>query len=151
MRRKLITGFAVATAAVFAAAPAGASTLATAGDTHPAGESHPVYVAANGKAASSAAVKPSAALVSQDSSLRLSGMNWATWSDRATGTGIATVNLCDPDCATGKAATIPVAVTLSAPHQVCGREFYTQMQLAFTGTVPSGLPQTTSVPVAPFC
>jgi hypothetical protein len=145
MRRKLITGSFVAIAAVAAAVPFGV-TLSASADS-----GHTVYLAANGKAASSAAVQPAAAPISQDSSLALSGMNWSSWGDRATGTGTATVNLCDPDCATGKAVKAPVTVTLSAPQQVCGREFYTQMQLAFTGQVPAGLPSTTSVPVAPFC
>jgi hypothetical protein len=144
MRRKLVIGSFVAIAAV-AAVPFG-SVLSASADG-----SHPVYLAANGKAASSAAVKPGAAPVSQDSSLALSGMNWTSWADSATGTGIAIVNLCDPNCATGTPAKIPVTVTLSAPQQVCGRDFYTEMRLAFTGTMPGGLPSITTVPVAPFC
>jgi len=145
MRRKLITGTILATAAVIAAAPLGSALSASADDDHR------VYLAANGKTASSAAVEPSIAPISQDSSLALSGLNWTSWAKRATGTGIATINLCDPDCATGTATRIPVAVTLSDPQQVCGNEFYTRMHLAFTGAVPSGLPSTTSVPIAPFC
>lgn len=145
MRRKLFTGSVVALAAVFAAVPLSSALSASAGG----GQDY--YLAANGKAASSAAEKPSSASISQDSSLALSGMTWTSWADSATGTGTATINLCDPNCAAGTAARIPVTVTLSAPQQVCGREFYTQMQLAFTGAVPAGLPHTTSVPVAPFC
>lgn len=145
MSRKLITGSFVAIAAVVAAVPFGSALSASADD------GQPTYLAANGKAASSAAVAPSAAPVSRDSSLALSGLHWTSWADQAAGTGTATVNLCDPDCATGKALTTPVTVTLSAPQQVCGHEFYTQMQLTFTGAVPAGVPSTTSVPVAPFC
>jgi hypothetical protein len=145
MRPKMITGSIVGIATVIAAVPSGSALSA------PADDDHHVYLAANGKAASSAAVEPRTAPVSQDSSLALSGMSWTSWADRATGTGTATVNLCDPDCATGTAAKFPVTVTLSAPQQMCGREFYTQMHLVFTGPVPSGLPSSTSVPVAPFC
>lgn len=145
MRRKMITGSIVAIAAVVAAVPFGSALWASADG------GHRVYLAANGKAAASAAVEPRTAPVSQDSSLALSGMRWTSWAERATGTGTATVNLCDPNCATGTAAEIPVTVTLSTPRQMCGREFYTEMQLAFTGPVPAGLPSTTSVPVAPFC
>jgi len=143
MRRKLITGsIAIAAAAVVAL---GGSALSASAD------GNDVYLAANGKAASSAAVKPKTAPISRDSSLSLSGMNWTSWADNATGTGTATINLCDPNCATGTSVHIPVTVTLSAPSQVCGREFYTMMQLAFDGAVPAGLPSKTSVPVAPFC
>jgi len=145
MRRKMITGSIVVIAAAIAAVPLGSALSASADD------SHRVYLAANGKAASSAAVKPRTAPISRDSSLALSGMSWTSWADRATGTGTATINLCDPDCATGTATKIPVTVTLSAPQQMCGREFYTQMHLAFPGPLPGGLPSTTSVPVAPFC
>jgi hypothetical protein len=145
MRRKLITGSILTIAAVVAAAPAGSALSASAEN------GHRVYLAANGKAASSAAVEPGSAPVSRDSSLALSGMTWASWADRATGTGTATVNLCDPDCATGTAVKVPVTVTLSAPQEMCGREFYTDMRLAFTGPLPDGLPAATSVPVAPFC
>jgi hypothetical protein len=145
MRRKLVTGSVVAIAAAVAVIPAGSALVAAAAD------GHRIYLAANGKVASSAAVKPVSAPISQDSSLALSGMTWTSWAERATGSGTATVNLCDPDCATGKAATIPVTVTLSTPQQVCGRDFYTQMQLTFTGAVPAGVPATTSLRVTPFC
>jgi hypothetical protein len=59
--------------------------------------------------------------------------------------------LCDPDCATDTAAKIPVIVVLSAPREMRGHAFYTEMRLAFTGPVPGGPPSTTSVAVAPFC
>ncbi|WP_027344623.1 hypothetical protein [Hamadaea tsunoensis] len=143
MRRKLIIG-STAIAAVVVGLTASALPASAAGNTG-------AFLAANGKTASSAAVKPQVAPVSRDSSLRLSDMTWATWSKTATGTGVATINLCDPDCAHGKAADIPVNVTLATPQHVCGGEFYTEMKLAFTATPPAGLPQTTSVPVAPTC
>lgn len=145
MSRKLITGSFVAIAAVVAAVPFGSALSASAED------GQTIYLAANGKAASSAAVEPTAAPVSRDSSLALSDLRWDSWADQASGRGTATVNLCDPDCATGKSMTTPVTVTLSEPKEVCGRPFYTQMQLTFTGAVPAGVPSTTSVPIAPFC
>jgi hypothetical protein len=145
MRREVIRGSAVTMMAVVAAVPLW-SALPAAADN---GQS--VYLAANGKAGSSAAVQPATAPISRDSSLSLSGLSWTSWGDRAAGSGVATVNLCDPDCATGKSVTTPVTVALSNPQSVCGRDFYTEMQLTFTGAVPDGLPHTTSVPVAPFC
>jgi hypothetical protein len=110
-----------------------------------------VYLAANGANPRSAAVAPRDAPISVDSSLFLTDMTWAWASTRATGTGTATVNLCDPDCAAGNDVKVPVAITLSDPQSVCGREFFTTMQLTITGRVPAGLVRSTSMPVAPFC
>lgn len=111
----------------------------------------PVYLATNGANPAAAAVAPRAAAISVDSSLSLDQMTWQHWGTRAAGTGTATINLCDPYCAAGKLAKIPVTVALSDPQQVCGREFFTTMQLTLTGPVPSGLGRSTTVPVEPFC
>jgi hypothetical protein len=110
-----------------------------------------IYLSANGAQASSAAVRPHTAPISRDSSLALSEMSWTSWGDRANGTGIATINLCDPYCAAGKYVNVPVAVELTAPRSVCGRDFYTDMRLTLDGEVPAGLTRTTSVPVEPIC
>ncbi|HEY2794181.1 MAG TPA: hypothetical protein VGJ28_17580, partial [Micromonosporaceae bacterium] len=80
-----------------------------------------------------------------------SNMNWSQWNERATGTGTAELNLCTPDCAHGAMVKVPVSVTLAAPKQMCGRDFFTTMNLTLTGTVPEGLTRTTSVPIAPVC
>ncbi|MEV6967814.1 hypothetical protein AB0M47_22165 [Hamadaea sp. NPDC051192] len=152
MSRKLFAGsIAVATVVAAVLIQSAMSASATSGTSVAATGDSSVYLAANGKNAASAAVTPQTAPISQDSSLKLSGMTWTSWSDSASGTGSATVNLCDPNCATGKSVTIPVTVTLSAPQQLCGHDFYTDMRLAFQSTPPNGLPSTTTVPVAPLC
>ncbi|MEV0273451.1 hypothetical protein AB0H43_32175 [Hamadaea sp. NPDC050747] len=149
MRRKLFTA-SIATATIVAAGLVPSAMSASAAD------GQAIYLAANGKTPASAAVAPTTAPVSVDSSLKLSDLTWTNWSDSTSngtvsGTGTATVNLCDPNCATGATVSIPVTVTLSAPQHLCGNEFYTDMRLAFTGEPPAGLPSTTTVPVAPFC
>ncbi|NUR74555.1 MAG: hypothetical protein HOU81_27410 [Hamadaea sp.] len=150
MRRTLTTGsIAIATAAAVILTGSLSASATTAPTAAPTATS--VYLAANGKLASSAAVEPQTAPISRDSSLKLTSMAWSSWADNATGTGVATINLCDPSCANGTSTQIPVTVTLSAPQQLCGRDFYTEMQLAFDGTLPGGLPSRTSVPVAPVC
>jgi hypothetical protein len=141
MRRTLIV--AVSTAVVLF----GSAQAASAADNGGA----KIYLAANGAQPSSAAVRPHTAPISRDSSLALSAMSWTSWGDRATGTGVATINLCDPYCAAGKYVNIPVTVELTAPQSVCGRDFYTDMQLTLDGDVPAGLTRRTSVPVEPTC
>ena len=51
-------------------------------------------------------------------------IQWSTWSkEGATGTGIYTENLCEPNCAEGKRVTAPVKLTLSNLTKFNGR-FY---------------------------
>jgi hypothetical protein len=120
------------------------STAASAAGRH-------IYLAANGANPQSATIAPSNAAISGDSSLFLDHMTWTRWNDRAIGTGTASLNLCEPDCAAGKTVAVPVTVTLSAPQTTCGREFFTDMRLTLTGRVPAGLTSTTTVPITPFC
>ncbi len=146
MQRKLIHGAVVVIMALGVAVLGGWlwSAPASAAGRH-------VYLAVNGANPRSATVEPRDAAISVDSSLFLDGMTWTQWDTRATGTGTATVNLCDPYCAVGTSVKVPVSVTLSDPQQVCGREFFTTMLLTLTGRVPAGLERSSTVPVAPFC
>jgi len=142
MRQALINGLIVTALVIFTGVLAAAPASAT--DRH-------IYLAANGASARSAVVEPREAPISGDSTLFLSEMKWAQWTDRATGTGVAELNLCDPSCAVGKMVKVPVAVTLAEPEQACGRDFFTTLQLTLTGVVPEGLSRSTSVPIAPVC
>ena len=142
MRRALINGLMVAALVILTGLLTAAPTSAA--DRH-------IYLAANGASARSAVIEPREAPISGDSTLFLSHMKWAQWTDQATGKGVAELNLCDPSCATGKMVKVPVAVTLAEPEQACGRDFFTTLQLTLTGSVPEGLSRSTSVPIAPFC
>jgi hypothetical protein len=128
------------------AQPASASPAPTASPQGPG-----VYLAVNGANPRFAEVAPRDAAISTDSSFFLDHMTWTQWSTTATGTGTATINLCDPDCATGHDVKIPVSVTLTDPKTACGREFFTVLQLTINGHIPAGLERSTTVPVAPFC
>jgi hypothetical protein len=144
-QRRVIHGTAVAIMTMALAV------LGWVGSTPASAADRPIYLAANGANPRSAVVEPRDAAISVDSSLSLDNMVWTHWSTRATGTGTATVNLCEPYCAVGKAVKIPVSVTLSDPRSVCGREFFTTMLIKLTGDVPAGLERSSTVPVAPFC
>jgi hypothetical protein len=128
-----------------------AALLGTALATPASAAGHRIYLAANGANPTSAAVEPRSAPISRDSSFALSDLVWTSWAERAAGTGTATLNLCDPDCATGHLIRVPVTVSLGDPRTVCGREFFTSLQLTLTGSVPAGLTRSTSVPIAPYC
>jgi hypothetical protein len=146
MRRTLINGPIVTVMAATLVILTGWLTAApaSAADRH-------IYLAANGATARSAAVEPREAPISGDSTLFLHDMAWTQWTDRATGTGTAELNLCDPSCAAGTMVKVPVTVTLTHPEQVCGRDFFTNLQVTLSGAVPEGLTRSTSVPIAPRC
>ena len=59
-----------------------------------------------------------------DGGIFVEKIQWSTWSkEGATGTGIYTENLCEPNCAEGKRVTAPVKLTLSNVTEYKG-EFY---------------------------
>ena len=53
---------------------------------------------------------------------KLRQATWSTWSDdHADGTGVLTLNNCQPDCVTGTGVDYPVSVRLDTPGQTkCG-------------------------------
>ncbi len=57
---------------------------------------------------------------------------------RATGTGTANVNLCEPDCAAGKTKNYKVRFTLSKVTQ-CGDSYqFRKLKMTYTGAKPKG-------------
>lgn len=57
---------------------------------------------------------------------------------RATGTGTATVNLCEPDCAAGKTANYSVRFTLSRVRQ-CGDSYqFRRLRFTYVDEKPPG-------------
>ena len=59
-----------------------------------------------------------------DGGIFVEKIQWSTWSkEGATGTGIYTENLCEPNCAEGKRVTAPVKLTLSNVTEYKGK-FY---------------------------
>ena len=63
-------------------------------------------------------------LTCADGGIFVEKIQWSTWSkEGATGTGIYSENLCEPNCAEGKRVTAPVKLTLSNLTEFKGK-FY---------------------------
>jgi hypothetical protein len=81
-----------------------------------------------------------------DANFWLGKLHWKTWTaTRATATGTAHANDCDPYCAAGHFHTYPVAVTLSGVKTCGGRSEFTKLEYRFTGAKPKG-PRSGSYP-----
>jgi hypothetical protein len=60
----------------------------------------------------------------------------------AAGTGTASVNTCDPDCASGTFKSYPVKLTLSRVKQCGDVPQFTRAKITFTGARPAGQSKT---------
>jgi hypothetical protein len=73
-----------------------------------------------------------------DGNTVLKGLTWSSYggaSARAKGTFV--INLCEPNCAAGKAASFPVTVTASSPRNCKGGlRVYNKLSLQFPGRAP---------------
>jgi hypothetical protein len=67
--------------------------------------------------------RPHDLMFSGDSTLWMTGVHWHWTATRAVGHGIAGVNSCNPDCATGSVAYVPARVVESRPVTVKLRVF----------------------------
>jgi hypothetical protein len=75
-----------------------------------------------------------------DSGVQVKDIQWQSWgAETATGNGTATVNTCDPDCASGTTDDYPEAQLRLTEIESCGSEQrYTKLELTFGGEVPPG-------------
>lgn len=72
-----------------------------------------------------------------DGTIALVGLTWADWTaTAATGQGTFWENLCVPDCAEGKAAKYPVAVTLSAVEASPGAQWFSRLTVTWLASRP---------------
>jgi hypothetical protein len=73
-----------------------------------------------------------------DGNTVLKGLAWSSYggaSAKAKGTFV--INLCEPNCAAGKAASFPVTVTASSPRSCKGGlRVYNKLSLQFPGRTP---------------
>jgi hypothetical protein len=73
-----------------------------------------------------------------DGNTVLKGLTWSRYggaSAKAKGTFV--INLCEPNCAAGKAASFPVTVTASSPRNCKGGlRVYNKLSLQFPGRTP---------------
>ena len=81
--------------------------------------------------------------LSGDSTVFLSKMKWATWSEtEAVGTGIDKINGCNPDCAAGPMYSVATVVTLSNPVKACfGSDAPHMVWTKASFRFPHGLPK----------
>jgi hypothetical protein len=92
------------------------------------GSGDQIFMAVEG--GTQAARKPRDAVLSADSSWFLKDVVWTEWTTfRAAGVGVEEINLCEPNCATGKHQLTQVEIYLFDPVPLCGRFFYTTMSV----------------------
>ena len=80
-------------------------------------------------------------LTCADGGMIVTEINWQTWTQSgASGTGIYSENLCEPDCADGTRVEVPVTVKLSEPFEYKGRNVLRRLEItAETGReLPNG-------------
>jgi len=89
----------------------------------------------------SAEYKPeSITLTCADGGELIRSITWTTWTSKsASGTGIYSINLCNPNCAEGQRLEEPVEVVLSDAEQVSKKIVY--KTLIFTTLSGQNLPQ----------
>jgi len=95
-----------------------------------------VFVA-SADSGSSPQFEPDSFWASSDSSFSFSAMHWQQWTTtEASGTGIASVKDCSPDCASGSSGDYPVTLKLTAPRRGCGNIFFTSAEVTFPAAIP---------------
>jgi hypothetical protein len=94
-------------------------------------------VIANCKSAES---KPKSILVAcGDAGFVLEDLEWQKWdADGAEGTGTASVNSCDPNCAEGTFGKYEVGVTLSKFKDCKDEPLFTEVTVSFMDEAPKG-------------
>jgi hypothetical protein len=80
-------------------------------------------------------------LTCADGGMVVTEISWQTWTQSvASGNGIYSENLCEPDCADGTRVEVPVTVKLSEPFEYKGRNVLRRLEItAETGReLPNG-------------
>jgi hypothetical protein len=96
--------------------------------------------------------RPEQMWISGDSSYGLSKILWSSYGGAvATAHGIADINMCKPDCATGRYAHGAVKIRVSSIRMLCGGLFYTRMMIVFAANPPLDMPQVERLDVSPQC
>jgi hypothetical protein len=71
-------------------------------------------------------------LACADAGIRIEGLTWANWTaSTASGHGTLLENECVPNCASGKFAKYPVAVTLSAVKSSADGPWFSHLALVW--------------------
>jgi hypothetical protein len=86
-------------------------------------------------------------LACADNGIGVEHMTWSNWDGTtATGQGLLWENLCQPNCATGKIATYPAAVTLSGVKASAQGPYFSSLAVTWQGNrPPNSTPETWSL------
>ena len=75
-----------------------------------------------------------------DAGTSVNKITWSSWTaDAASGTGIYSVNMCNPNCAAGKVVSHKVVVTLSQAQKTHGKKYLMKVTIVSADSAP--LPQ----------
>jgi hypothetical protein len=85
------------------------------------------------------ALRPKSIVIAcADGNLGVKKMAWTRWGDSsATGRGTLYENMCQPNCAEGKFADYPVAVTLSTAKSSSQGAWFSELTVTWEGARPS--------------
>jgi hypothetical protein len=76
-------------------------------------------------------------LACADANIGVQDLTWTSWTvSAAAGYGLLWENTCVPNCATGKFAHYPVAVTLSAVKASAKRPWFSRLTVTWQGSRP---------------
>jgi hypothetical protein len=83
-----------------------------------------------------------------DAGLIAKGLTWSTWTRKtADGTGTGVIEICKPDCASGKTKSAPIALHLSKPQKCSnGKRLFSKLRYTWTQNAPTG-PQSDTQPM----
>lgn len=110
-----------------------------------------VYLAAGGNKVEPT-YRPSAIMLSNDSTFGLSKLHWSSWTTRsAIGTGTVMVDLCQQTCAGGPFDYYAARIALSVPRYECGYLFFEQARFHWLTSRPHGIPQDYIWKAIPSC
>jgi hypothetical protein len=69
-----------------------------------------------------------------DGGMLVMGIKWKTWTKKgATGTGLYSENMCEPNCAEGTRINVPVIVKLGGPFEYKGRNVLKTLDIRAVG------------------
>jgi hypothetical protein len=90
-------------------------------------------------------------LTCADGYVQLGKLSWTSWTPGlASATGTLIKNTCTPSCVAGHGVSYPILAVLwgrAAVKNHPGEQCYTRMTLIYTGSRPSGVGQTETIPL----
>ena len=92
---------------------------------------------AQGSSSTGAAYKPNDLYLTGDSTQIIKVKDYWKWTTtRASGHGTYVLDKCNPHCTTGPFKRYPVRFVLKDPQKFCHKEFFTRINVTYTGKRP---------------